>query len=614
VFARVALETPLPGLDRLFDYLVPDGVNVSPGVRVSVPFGNSSKTGFVVSISETSDWTGKISEVTEVVSEFQALKPQIYELVRAVADRQAASFGDVIGSAIPVRAVRAEKAWFTSPPALTRVQTTIEPLLLPQLSARLVEPRHSIWLQELCALASSQLAKGKSAIICLPDFRDIARLKQSLDNCGLSDAVIDYSAQGRTDSYQAFLEAWHCDALGAPRIVIGSRNAIFAPVEAGGIYIWDDGDQSHVDQGAPYASTRELALIRQKLSGADLAFLSHTRSVEVQRLVSIGYLKEASAEFPKPQVASADGQFRVDSAAWLLIREGLKTGPVLVQVSSVGVAKSLFCSNCDERARCGKCNGPLWINQNGQTTCRWCNAFELAAKCHKCSNMQFRFGKPGSTRTAAEFGKSFPGTKVLSVVADEEIRQIDASPQIVVATPGIEPIAIGGYSAVVILDANDALAKDSLRAVEDATRNWANAISLMSSNGRAVIVGIVGDLATAISLWQLREISARELDERIELKFPPAFRVLSATGSKANIQACRERFSKETSVEILGQTPTTEGEERLIVRFSYSAGVTVTGVVRELQLQLASGQKRYNPKSGRATRPVTFKMDDPQVL
>ena len=614
MFARVALETPLPGLDRLFDYVVPEGVRVSPGVRVSVPFGNSTKTGFVISLSDTTDWTGKVAPLTEVTSEFAALKPHIYELVRAVADRQAASFGDVVGSAIPVRAVRSEKAWLANPPALQRAEPRVPAMQMPKLAARLVEPRNDVWLHELCALAAGQLAKGKSAIICLPDFRDIARLKSSLSSLGLADALIDYSVQGRTDSYQAFLEAWHCDAQDAPRIVIGSRNAIFAPVHAGGIYVWDDGDQSHVDQSAPYASTRELALIRQKLTDSDLAFLSHSRSVEVQRLVSIGYLTESSAEFPKPQLASADGQFRVDSAAWLAIREGLKAGPVLVQVSGVGVAKSLFCTNCDERARCGKCNGPLWINQNNQTVCRWCNAFDLAAKCHKCSYSQFRLGKPGSTRTAAEFGKSFPGTKVLAVVADDELREIDAKPQIVVATPGIEPIAFGGYAAVVILDANDALAKDSLRAVEDATRNWANAISLMSQTGRAVIVGIVGELATAVTLWQLREVAARELEERIQLKFPPAYRVLSATGSKANIQTCRERLSKASAVEVLGQTPSGESEERLIVRFTYAAGTTVTGIIRELQLQLSSGQKRYNPKSGRATRPVTFKMDDPQVL
>jgi hypothetical protein len=52
----------------------------------------------------------------------------------------------------------------------------------------------------------------------------------------------------------------------------------------------------------------------------------------------------------------------------------------------------------------------------------------------------------------------------------------------------------------------------------------------------------------------------------------------------------------------------------LLARFSFSAGVAVTGVIRELQLQLASGQKRFNAKSGRPQRPVTFKLDDPQVL
>jgi primosomal protein N' (replication factor Y) len=44
MFARVAIESPLPQLDRLFDYEIPEGIELSAGCRVIVPFGNSSKT------------------------------------------------------------------------------------------------------------------------------------------------------------------------------------------------------------------------------------------------------------------------------------------------------------------------------------------------------------------------------------------------------------------------------------------------------------------------------------------------------------------------------------------------------------------------------------------
>ena len=613
MFARVAIETPLPGLDRLFDYEIPAGTPIEPGVRVLVPFGKTTKSGFVIELTETTDWTGKIAQIDSVVSSFPALKPHIYELVRAVADRQAASFGDVIGSAVPVRAVRSEKSWLAQVPTFEKYvgELTLE---LPQLSARIVEPRSAKWTTELVRVASSQLNAGKSAIICAPDFRDVDRIVKAFDAAGLGGAVIKYNVGGRTDSYEAFLEAWHCDAAGSPRVVVGSRNAIYAPLDAGGIYVWDDGDQSHIDQSSPYATTRELALLRQKLTDCNLAFLSHARSVEVQRLVEIGYLQEASDDFARPSVSCTDGAFRVDSAAWLAIRDGLKTGPVLVQVSSTGVAKSLYCKDCGERARCPQCSGPLWIDTSNHTKCRWCNAFALDSSCHACGSRELRFGKAGATRTAAEFGKSFPGTKVQEVKATDLSPEISDKPQIIVATPGVEPLAATGYAAVVILDANDALNRDTLRASEDAVRGWANAIALMSDQGRAVVVGIQGEWATEFALWKLRELISGELAERTALKFPPAIRMLSATGSKANIASCRALFDESDAIEVLGVTPADNDELRLIARFSYRNGVAVTGLVRELQLRLASGQKRYSPKSGRATRPVTFKLDDPQVL
>jgi primosomal protein N' (replication factor Y) len=184
----------------------------------------------------------------------------------------------------------------------------------------------------------------------------------------------------------------------------------------------------------------------------------------------------------------------------------------------------------------------------------------------------------------------------------------------VVATPGIEPVVEGGYSAVVLLDCQDALSRDSLKASETAVRQWANAISLLSPQGRAVAVGIVGDLAQMFALWQLVEIAELELQERTALRFSPAVRMLSAQSSQANLQKVRERLSEEPRVEIIGQVPETAEEWKLLARFPYSAGPDVSKLIRSIALELSGGQKRYSAKSGRAMRPVTFKLDDPQVL
>lgn len=611
MFARVAIDSPLPQLDRLFDYEIPAELAVGIGMRVEVPFGQSTKQGFIVDIVATTEWSGRILPLTGVISEYEALKPHIYRLIRAVADRQAASFGDVIGSAVPVRAVRTEKAWLVSGGVLPNVDIPIVPALkVPKLAARMVEPRASRWLDELLSLAGGQLAVGKSAIVAVPDFRDVERVAQRAAELGLGEHLVVYRNGTRVENYEAFLRAGHAN----PVIVLGSRNAMYTPSDVGGIFVWDDGDQSHTDLSAPYATTREIALIRQQQTDCQLVFLSHSRSTAVQRLVEIGYLAECSDSWPKPSVACTDGGFRVDSAAWLAIRDGLKTGPVLVQVAGKGVAKSLYCKACSERGTCVHCNGPIWIDTQGQTKCRWCNAFANDAHCRVCGGSELRLGKAGVVRTAAEFGKSFPGVPVKESSGDEKGLAISNKPAIVVSTPGAEPTCESGYSAVVILDASDALTRDSLNATEDAVRQWSNAIALLGPNGRAVIGGVAGELGQDLSLWRLAQVAKRELAERAELRFPPTVRMMSATGSTSEITKLRQELAAEQIVEVLGVTGTDDGESRLLARFSYSNGPAVVGLIRGVQLRLSSGQKRFNPRSGRPVRPITFKLDDPQVL
>lgn len=277
MFARVAINSPLPQLDRLFDYQIPEGMVVEPGVRVIVPFGNTQKEGFVVDLSATTDWTGKVSSIAEVISPLPALTSTIYQLVREVANRQGSSFGDVVSAAVPVRAVRAEKAWLSVHEyAELSVPGPVTVLDLAARAARIVEPRDNKWAHELLDLGLSHVASGESAIIAMPDFRDIDALLALAEQRGVSDAVIRYTTDGRTEQYQAFLAAIGAAEAGVARIVVGSRNVLYAPVNAKGIYVWDDGDSSHQDQASPYASTREIALIRQKLSNCRLAFLSLT--------------------------------------------------------------------------------------------------------------------------------------------------------------------------------------------------------------------------------------------------------------------------------------------------------------------------------------------------
>lgn len=619
--ARVAIDSPLPQLDRLFDYEIAEGLRttITVGARVRVPFGRGAglSDGFVVELVEASDFAGKLARLDEVVSNVSVLKPEIYRLCRAVADRQAVTISDVFKLAIPTRSVAVEKKWLTA-----QTETPFLPIedsssteAKAQRAFAFIEPRTNengpIWVQQLVARALSSLAAGESTILVVPDYRDQSALLSELRAKATAEAVIDYTSQ-QTNSlrYAAFLRC----LTGKPAIVVGSRAALYAPVSTlGEIIIWDDGDSALQEPSSPYTNARDVALIRQSQSSCRLLLAAHARSSEAERLVEIGYLQDVSIPFAVPKLAISETNARVDSLAWQAIRRALELGDsVLVQVASRGQSVSAYCSGCGDRAKCSSCAGPLWIDSQNQPRCRWCNAHNLGFNCAACGNRSLKQGRAGATRTSAEFGKAFPGTKIIESNGDNRLEQIPAGKQIVVSTPGAEPRVPGGYGAVVLLDCHELLSRDNLRASEDAVRIWSNAIALMKSGGLAVAVGLQGFLGQKLALWSQAEIAKHEYLSRAELRFPPFIRMAALTGERDLLNKVLDALPGD--IEVLGPMPVTAknaavDDWRALIRYEYAQGPALAATLKAQVLLATAGSKRVSAKSGRGQRPIQIKMD-----
>ena len=621
--AQVAIQSPLPQLDRLFDYSIPENLEsvIQPGVRVRIKFGRSAALmdGFVISISEESEFAGKLSEISEVVSTVSALSNEIYQLARVVADRQASSISDILRLAVPDRSVAIEKKWIEAGNVVSASVNAGESKRVTALIRPAVVDGASQWVRKIATQAQDALAAGESTLIIVPDYRDQAALLKYLKaHQEVSGAIniIDYSTnQTKSKRYAEFLAC----LTGEPSIVIGSRAAIYAPVRnLKQIIIWDDSDSSHYEPSSPYSHTREIALLRQQIQGNDVFLFGHSRSTEVARLLSIGFLKDATDAFPMPKIANSDSDIRVDSMAWRAIRAGLETGPVLIQVAGRGHSSTVFCADCDERATCKTCHGPLWIDNRNITKCRWCNASNLDFTCGTCGSSKAKQGRPGSSRTVADFGKAFPGVRVIESTGDEPLLEVGSSKGLVISTPGAEPNAARGYSAVIILDAQRALGKDTLRSTEDAIRSWSNAVAKLSIDGQAVLVGVSGTLANKFSLWAMGEIADHELASRVELRYPPAVRMASVGAERKLIEEISPALSALNGVEILGPVSIVEkGQEtevRILLKYEYSQGAELAALLKAQMLKASAGQQRFSAKSGRAMRPIRVKMDDVEVI
>ena len=254
----------------------------------------------------------------------------------------------------------------------------------------------------------------------------------------------------------------------------------------------------------------------------------------------------------------------------------------------------------------------LWVDSQNQPRCRWCNAHNLGFSCTACGDRGLKQGRAGATRTSAEFGKAFPGTKIIESNGDNRLESVPAGKKIVVSTPGAEPRVEGGYGAVVLLDCNELLSRDNLRASEDAVRIWSNAIALMKSGGLSVAVGLQGFIGQKFALWSQAELAQHEYLSRAELRFPPFIRMASLSGERDLLIKVLDSLPDE--IEVLGPMPVTAkgasaDDWRALIRYEYSQGANLAATLKAQVLLATAGSKRVSAKSGRAQRPIQIKMD-----
>ena len=218
--ARLIVDMPLPHLDHPFDYLVPESLaeDVVAGSRVRVRFAGRLVDAFVLERSAGSEHDGRLAFVERVVGE-PVLTAETAALFRAVADRWAGSFVDVVRLGVPARHAATESSAPGWPAAQSGAQlrppqsatggpsppVSPSPDQSPRAAgspgfgryragaaflAAVADGRAAravwsalpgeCWPQLLAGVVQAALAAGRGAVVVVPDARDLARLDAAL--------------------------------------------------------------------------------------------------------------------------------------------------------------------------------------------------------------------------------------------------------------------------------------------------------------------------------------------------------------------------------------------------------------------------------------------------
>ena len=626
--ASVAVDVPLAHLDRPFDYAVTpeQDAEAVPGARVRVRFSGRLRDGFVLERRATSDHEGRLTPLHKVISAEPVLTGEVAALVRAVADHYAGTFADVMRLAVPPRHAATEKAE-PQPPAPLVEQPPPGPLPGYPTGAGFLRalrdgsrPR-ALWQVTPSATASGDWAAGlaeaaracadggRGAVLVVPDQRDLERLTTACATAlGQGAFAVLVAEAGPAARYRAFLAA----RRGQVKVVIGNRAAAYAPVpDLGLVGLWDDGDDLLAEQRAPYPHARDVLVLRAAAAGAAVLLAGYARTAETQTWVDRGWLTELAEDRPAvrhtaPRVkvtADSDQALERDPSAraarlphevFETMRAALPQGPVLVQVPRAGYRLALVCSGCREPVRCRFCSGPTRLDEAVQVLpeCTWCGRRQVDWACPICESRSVRAPVVGATRTAEELGRAFPQTPVRTSVGGRTLAGVPDTPSIVVATPGAEPPAEGGYAGAVLLDTTTLLLRPDLRAGEEALRRWLNAVALVRSgaDGGSVIAAgeSAGRALQALVRTDPAGFAVRELAERAEAGFPPAVRMVRVEGRAGALTefGALARLPPETDVlgpvESEAASPTDEPLQRLTLRAPRSAGPALVRAVQEV--------------------------------
>jgi primosomal protein N' (replication factor Y) len=207
-------------------------------------------------------------------------------------------------------------------------------------------------------------------------------------------------------------------------------------------------------------------------------------------------------------------------------------------------------------------------------------------------------------------GRAFPGVRVILADGERQILSVGAEPALVIATRGAEPIAARGYRAILLLDGERMLARESLRVAEDCLRWWSNAVALAAPGAPTVLVGVGGAIATAMATWRHADFARAELADRKRLRFPPAVRVATITGPLDAVSSAVDSLDLEP-LDVLGPVDLPEGTVRTIVRFDYASGSDVAENLRAELVRAASKRRAPAVAGNRGhRRNLKLRFDD----
>jgi primosomal protein N' (replication factor Y) len=450
LYAEVAVEAARGSGRETYTYAVPDGVDVVPGHRVTVPFGRRSAYGFVVSLG-TEDPGVEVKPIATAGSE-PLLLPHQVALARLVADHYWLPLIECLRAMLPprVRATGSSGSQASSrqrrhsrlvelatgpaspagPPELTPEQKEA----LDVIGANQVTLLHGVIAsgktEVYLAAAERALADGLRVLLLVPDISLTPQLVQRVR--ARLDAPVAILHSQLTELERA--QQWWRTRRGEAQVVLGSRSAVFAPIPRLGLICLDEeGSAAYKQDRTPRYEAGWVARRLAAVSGARLVAGSATPNVVTYHDATHGEMAlaklsrrvrglDAEVELVdmRDEAASGNRQPLSRRLVEVIGRTLENEEQVILYLNRRGMSTFVLCRDCGKSVQCLGCSVALVQHAEiDGLVCHYCGySRAMPSICDHCGSRNIRGMGMGTQRLEGIVKKLWPQARVLRLDSD----------------------------------------------------------------------------------------------------------------------------------------------------------------------------------------------------
>ncbi|MCD7845910.1 MAG: primosomal protein N', partial [Oscillospiraceae bacterium] len=279
-------------------------------------------------------------------------------------------------------------------------------------------------------LIHEAIRRGRSAIFLVPEIALTPQMIQTFSaHFGDSVAVL-HSSLSMGERY----DEWKRIRSGAARVVIGTRSAVFAPVENLGVVIIDEEQEdTYKSETAPRYHARDVAKFLCAQSGALLVLGSATPDVRSRYYADVGRyslftLTKRYNAMRLPQVRIADMKQEIQrgngTCLSALLREEIEENlsrdeQTILFLNRRGANKLVACAVCGYTYKCPNCTANLTYHSIGnRLMCHYCGHTQPVDRvCPNCGG-RLSFTGIGTQRVVEQIQEAFPDVPILRMDAD----------------------------------------------------------------------------------------------------------------------------------------------------------------------------------------------------